>query len=183
MTTLTSAILNKYKTNVFFETGTYKGEGIQLALNCEINNIISIEICKEYYEANAKAYDKLIKQNKVTLHFGDTLDVMPKILPNIHDKITFWLDAHTMIYECNITGKTMSPIIEELDIINNTSRRKDNVIMIDDMRIFKSKDGWASKNNYGIKDIEAKIKQINPNYKITYEGNREAPDDILVAYL
>ena len=44
-------IFSKYKKNhtVFFETGTHKGESIDVALELNFSKIISVEIDQDYY--------------------------------------------------------------------------------------------------------------------------------------
>lgn len=70
-----------------------------------------------------------------------------------------------------------------IQLIKELSTIKTHTIMIDDMRVFRTKEGWGQYNPVGQAEIEAAILAINPNYKICYEANTVQADDILVAYI
>jgi hypothetical protein len=182
-TTLFESVYKKYKSDLFLETGSWMGDGIQMALDCKTKKVISIEIMQPYYTNCSERFEAEIKNGNVELHLGHSADVLQKILPSITDKITFWLDAHLDLSHIHPDINTHSPLMHELDIIQNFSTRNDNTIMIDDIRIFKARTDWAIRNFYDVKGIENKLMEINPNYKIVYEEGFSGKTDVLVAFV
>ena len=81
----------------------------------------------------------------------------------------FWLDGH---YSGKGTGKDEMncPTANELIIIKNSGRKND-VILIDDAREFKGKDGYPAL--YKVLEL---LYEINPNYKI------EIKEDCIMAF-
>jgi len=183
MSTLLPEVIAKYKKNdIFLETGSYKGGGIQVALDADFDLVLSIEINKPYHEICNERFKQEIDEGRVQLYHGDCLSTLHEILPEIEEPITFWLDAH-IDWECGVSGKTPSPLIYELQMIKELSPNKNHTILIDDMRVFRTKIGWGQYNPVGQSEIEAAILAINPNYKICYEPNAVQADDVLVAYI
>ena len=183
MSTLLPNVLSKYKRNsVFVETGSYKGSGIQVALDAGFEKVISIEIHAGYHEICKTRFANEIASGKVELHLGDCLDTLKQIIPNLNHPATFWLDAH-IDWECGVSGKTPSPLIFELALLQNIAPVKNHTILIDDMRVFRTKIGWGVYNPVGQDEIEEAIRKINPSYVIGYEPNTVQADDVLVAYI
>lgn len=119
----------KYKTDLFIETGSYLGDGIQQALEAGYEKIISIELSDRYFKEST---ERFISEPKVTVVQGDSYKVLPVILNEINTKATFWLDGH---HSCGDTalGDYWAPLMKELNAIKN-HKIKDHTIMIDDMR-------------------------------------------------
>lgn len=119
----------KYKTDLFIETGSYLGDGIQQALEADYEKIISIELSDRYFKEST---ERFISEPKVTVVQGDSYKVLPVILNEINTKATFWLDGH---HSCGDTalGDYWAPLMKELNAIKN-HKIKDHTIMIDDMR-------------------------------------------------
>lgn len=175
-------IFQKYITKYFIETGTFKCEGVALALQAGFENVDSIEIFEEFY---TKAI-KTISNPNVKFHLGSSESTLWDVIKDKNDKITFWLDAHysgptpDSFQETKIeTGTPMSnvktPLIKELEIIGKHPI-KNHIIMIDDIRCC----GTDYFDYLTKEDLEKAILNINPNYKIIYEDSWE-PKDILVA--
>jgi hypothetical protein len=164
----------RHKNDVFIETGSYVGDGIQQALEAGFSEIISIELSDKYYQHSKKRFES---NPNVKVILGDSFKVLPELIFKINKKITFWLDGH---YSCDDTalGEHWSPLIQELDVIKSHNI-KEHTIMIDDMRC------WEIPNQvHGFfkDDIYKKLLEINPDYKFELlHGHSE--DDILVAYL
>jgi hypothetical protein len=71
----------------------------------------------------------------VSLLQGNSLDVLPRVLADIQEPVTFWLDAH---YSGNWGGGADNPILHELHyIFYHWARLSGTVILIDDWRLFK----------------------------------------------
>lgn len=176
--TLTKNIFYKYKNlhNIFIETGTYKGGSVELALECEFQKIYTIDISTQYKSECEIKFENQIKNKRVELLFGDTVEILPNIIKQINESSLFWLDAHFDAHG-NIRGKYDCPIIHELDIIK-TSNINTHTIMIDDLRIFKNQTDWGV--GIYIESIIEKLKEINSSYQFYYEDGWEK-NDILIA--
>jgi hypothetical protein len=102
---------------------------------------------------------------------------------NFKNKTMFFLDAH--VDNSNIHNyKKKCPLFEELEAIKSIER-KDNIILIDDLRIIKENFPWGEQS-YGNIDFLQQIKNIilsiNENYKFdTLDGHIQ--DDVLLAYI
>jgi hypothetical protein len=98
--------------------------------------------------------------------------MIQKILDEIDEPVTFWLDAH---YQGGQQpGDTRAPIKDELKIIKN-HHIKTHMIMIDDVRLFQS---------YGtsVNEVTKLMLDINPDYTIERKlGIKEG--DVIVAYI
>lgn len=178
-TTLSKEVLLKYKKNeIFVETGTLWGDGVEIALQCEFKKIYSIEIDPERVKFNRERFAKEIENGKVELVEGDTFDVFYDIVNSLDEPATFWLDAHWDNDGAPI-GEYKCPLPYELDVISD-SVIKTHTLFIDDRRLFGNLDStWGS--SIAESDIEEKISTINPSYFITYEDGH-VEEDIIVAY-
>jgi hypothetical protein len=174
-------ILKKYYNNVFIETGTWMGDGVIRAINTGFKTIHSIEILLSTHQRCVKRFKE---NSNVYLHHGDSLDVLPKILENINEPVTFWLDGHFSGEEWETgKGKLPNPLLKELDIIN-LHPIKTHTILIDDMRCW-TKDNevfFSDETPFDVLDIKTKLLKINPNYCFYYEDGY-IKNDILVAYI
>jgi hypothetical protein len=162
------------QTSVFFETGTWMGDGIFLALRAGYSEIHSLEINAAYVN---RARNRFKNRNNIFIHLGDSGKDLWDCIEHIDKQITFWLDGHRGVVDP--AGGKNTPLLDELDQIKHHSI-KNNLIIIDDMHCC---DGplfdYMSRE-----DIIAKIKEINPHYFIYYvDGGAEGeyPDNIMVA--
>lgn len=176
--TLTEDILSSYRNNVFIETGTYLGGAIDLAIKLNFREIHSVDISRKYEISNK---EKFKNYPFVNLHYGESFIILDKILENINDKVTFWLDAHYDIFS-DVCGLYKCPLLQELNVIKNYTNNY-HTILIDDIRMFKSTNEW----NISLEDIIKNIKLINKNYKILFVDGKDddkfRKDDILIATL
>lgn len=168
----TSADVFKRHVNpVFFETGSFYGDGIDSALKAGFKEIYSVELSPALFDVCQARF----KKNKnVHLYQGDSTEVLRDILPQISQRTTFWLDGH---YSEGVTvkGYTNTPILAELTLIGKHPI-KTHTILIDDVRQFGTKDF----DYISIDKIVQMIKSINPDYQISYEDGFVA-NDVLVA--
>lgn len=158
------------KTKNFVETGSYLGDGIQLAITSGFKTIYSIEISEKYHKICANRFRN---NRNVNLIKGDSLFELKKLIDSINEPFTYWLDGH---YSKGDTGcgKLEFPIMIELETI--LKRKIDGeIIYIDDMRILE---------NYS-EDIN-KSKMINmlskykTNFNITFEQSNYYQNDIMI---
>lgn len=162
--TLSLEVLKKYSNNVFLETGSNMGEGIQIAIDAGFKRIISFDIEEKYVNI---CKNRFISNNSVQVFLGDSGTDIYKFISDINESITFWLDGH---------GYYSVPLLNELEQINK-HHLKNHTILIDDVRMF-SNDLW---NNLSQESVLNKIKQINDKYIFSYEDSFNAKNDILVA--
>lgn len=179
-------VLNKYNNDVFFETGTYTGGGVLIALQCGFKDIYSIEIEEELQNGNRVAFKDYPNVHLVT---GDSEVVMEDMLKSIDSRITFFLDGHIVPLPSTMhtIGKHEIPLLQELDIIGRHTRN-DHTIMIDDRRMMGYKE---QPGDYGFKEwgnileslVKNKLLEINPNYSFAFEDTVNAKQDLIVAYV
>lgn len=169
----TKDVFAKYPNKYFIESGSYRGDGIKMALEGSFEEIYSIELSPHLYEI---CYTMFAETPKVHVLFGDTAQVMPELLKQIDAPATFWLDGHYS-WSQTARGDTNTPILQELESIRNHPI-KTHTILIDDVRQF----GTVEFDFVELDDIIQKILEINPNYKIHYEDGY-VPNDILVAVI
>ncbi len=164
-------MLRKYLNKVFVETGTYKGDGIQLALDVGFEKVHSMEIFEPLYmqssERFANNYNVKIWKGDTSIHFGT-------MIKSITEPITFWLDSHVSGWDSGYNPKCPTPLMKELTEIANHPI-KTHTILIDDVRLF---DEWGMS----VDNIKNLILAINPKYVFKFEDGYVS-DDILVAYI
>jgi hypothetical protein len=146
-------LFKKYKGNhnLFFETGTHKGDGVQNALDMGFKEVVSIEILPEFYKECQSRFDKEIKENKVHLFLGDSNERMEEMLELIKEPSLIFLDGHF---------NNGDPLWKELETLKNHPI-KNHTIIVDDM-----------PNYFGNGEkVKEKLLEINPNYNFTYEDS------------
>lgn len=174
-------VLKKYPNRYFIETGTARGEAIQLALECGFPEIISIEANVDTF---TKACQRFAVCDNVMLVMGDSGAVLPGVLKGVQEPATFWLDAHVSSGEPDLDkGINPCPVLFDLLAIAQHPV-KGHVILIDDIRYFR-RGGIVEWNSINLGDIMGAIMDISPEYRITFEdgGDHEKRlvDNILVA--
>ena len=165
-------------TDCFVETGTYHGDGIQIALSSGFKKVISIEINEKLYEESVRRFSGL---DSINLYKGDSAKILYDCIKNEDCHMTFFLDGHYMDHnpagECGIAF----PIVEELEQIRKHHINK-HTILIDDLRIINNQtwfeqNGWSFFGEGRLLEI---LREINPDYDI-YRMDGVAPNDILIA--
>jgi hypothetical protein len=172
---LKKEVLQKYISHTFFETGTYLGDSVKLALEVGFKRIISIEIDPELQYKNLMNISTEGYDCHMTLATGDTLELMLYHTKDLTEQTTFWLDAHT---DLGMQGKKKCPLYEEIEAIAQ-SQTKTHTIMIDDLRCFGI-GLWGE--GITIEGVKERILNINDQYKFCIEDGYEK-QDILVAYI
>jgi hypothetical protein len=165
--------LFKNKNKNFIETGSYLGDGIELALKSGFDIVHSIEIYDKNYN---HCTQRFINDKKVNLIKGDSYIELNNLInskENIKKSFTYWLDGHYSGGETGI-GILEFPIMIELEAI--LKRNVDNeIIYIDDMRILR--DYSDSINESSILDL---IKKYKKEFEISYEESDYDTNDIMV---
>lgn len=151
-------VLDFYDIENFVETGTGAAEVVRSV--CEINknlNVHTIEIIEEIYNKNKISYSYL---SNVNWHLGQSSEVLPNIISELSGNTLFWLDAHFPGADFGIASYGDEPDIDkrlplksELELIVKNKDVKNDVFVIDDLRIYEDgpfEDGsWADRKKYG----------------------------------
>jgi hypothetical protein len=121
----------EHRLRVLIETGTFMGDTV-MTLSRHFDRLVTVELSPELY---AKAVRYTSNRRNIELLMGDSAELLPRILTDLHAPALFWLDAH---YSEGVTalGDTVSPIAAELDLILGHDV-KGHVILIDDAREFR----------------------------------------------
>ena len=171
----------------YFETGLWNPQDevtSKQALSCGFNKVYCIEIREDWVNLGYDVFKEDIASGKYNLYLDDSTN-MKKYLTddNFKNKTMFFLDAH--VDNENIHNyKNKCPLFDELEAIKSIER-KDNIILVDDLRIIRQSFPWGEKAFGDINFLE-KIKEIiltiNKDYKFdTLDGH--TTDDVLIAYV
>jgi len=170
----TKNYFKEFPNPVFIETGSYRGDGIQLALDAGFKEILSIDNNRDNYDFVVSRFDLENTQSNIIPYVGDSPLVLQRLLKNINTPCTFWLDAHSMLQE---DTEDDYPLMDELKVIRS-HHIKTHTILIDDFLYLSHPDitGWTKEA------IENSIRAINPKYLIEYRSN-PIKNNILIAHL
>ena len=168
-------------TNIFIETGTGQGLGIEKALKYDFKEIYSIELDRRLYDKNFRRFRAL---ENVKIYHGDSAELFPEIMNTFKEPVTIWLDAHIDHFIGRDDYREyLCPLYYELEYLKSHPI-KDHLIMIDDRRLFREhekREGNTWGKTISEKKIRAYIKDINPDYIIkTVDGI--VKNDIIIAY-
>lgn len=163
-----------FKIDTFVETGTYLANTTIKAAKV-FDQIHSIELSSELYE---KALHRLNYWEHVTVHLGDSKDVLHQLFPYLCDKrVLFYLDGH---YSGHVTakGSLPTPLIEELKAIAQM-KTTHAILLINDVRFFqdtcfpeKVESLHLGLETYPyLEEIVKAILEIHPSYKICFMGD------------
>lgn len=118
----------RFSPKVFVETGTFRGDGIQKALDDGFEFVYSIELDPLLFR---QAQERFKGNHKVCVIRGDSAKVLPQIIAE--EPAVFYLDAHWS----GFGTETPLPLLEELKAISK--RPYKDVVVIDDMRLMGKK--------------------------------------------
>ena len=118
----------------FIETGTYKGAGLQWAIDNGFKNMFSTEIHEGLY---TESKIRFVDFDNVHVFNSDTIEFLKNILPSINSKTLFFLDAHISGDDSSHNPNYPVPLIEESrEIINLFYDINDCIIVVDDERLW-----------------------------------------------
>jgi hypothetical protein len=120
------------------ESGTYRGDTARhLAMSTRLSakRVVTMEPSEKYFEA---ASLELSAFQRIETIYGESTEILPKILPDMSGPICFWLDGHFSSGDTHM-GASDTPIIEELAIIEQfIGEGRDMSVFVDDVRLFAS---------------------------------------------
>lgn len=163
---------------VFIETGTFMGDTVEYVKD-NFSIIFSIELSNELA---LKAQQRFKNEQKVSIIQGDSAQQLSKILQSINEPCSFWLDGHYSsefwtgdTYIVTAKGEKETPILEELKQIA-THSHKNNVILIDDARLFIGKGDYPD-----ISVIRDFSKKYFPKHSLSVKTDiiRILPDTVI----
>lgn len=130
-----------YGLTTLFETGTFRGGGVQSALDAGFERIFSVEIIPELHRDNV---ERFAANSNVAILKGESATVLDATLPGIDSNILFWLDAHCpgadhglADYNAEPDETVRCPLEAELEIIRKHREGRPDVFIIDDLRMYE----------------------------------------------
>ena len=136
------ATVNKFNLNYLVETGTGGGETLSHVKNLDFKLIQSCEIEPTQYEKLKQTFN----QHNIKLWNGDSTSTLKSMLDVLDGPALIYLDAHfpgagyvrTEFKSDLYTIDETLPLEKELKVISKWEHGKDSVIVVDDLRIYKS---------------------------------------------
>lgn len=171
----------------YFETGLWdprEDVSSKKALESNFKKVYCMEIHKKWVDLGKDIFKKDIELNRYVLILDDSTNMKQYLNNNdFEERTLFFLDAHVDNQDIQ-NYKKKCPLVEELDAINNL-QRKDNIILIDDLRMLSHPFPWG-EDSYGntnfTRMIMDKIISINPNYNFRLLDGY-VKNDVLMAYI
>ena len=193
-------VLDFYDIKNFVETGTGQAEVVRSVYEAdETLNIHTIEVVEEIFDQNKIKFSYL---KDVSWHLGTSFKILPAILPTFDGNTLFWMDAHFPGADFGLSSygeeKDMDkrlPLKRELESIVQSRDVKNDVFVIDDLRIYE--DGpfetgnWDERTKYGgdgigfIEEMFEDTHYIGRSYNaqgsvILFPVTKEMSDNLLV---
>lgn len=118
-------------TEIFFETGTFKGQSLQAARRL-IPRCISVEMADSLFQ---QAKQMFADDDSISLFQGDSPDIIAQHCDELQaHRVVFWLDAHWCTNDQSAGSESQSPLLGELRAIKQL--HPSSVVMIDDARLY-----------------------------------------------
>ncbi len=158
--------------DIFVETGTNFGNTAARAAEI-FETVHTVELFPEYYHL---ALEKFKNKKNVHVHFGNSGDVFPSMLPLCKQRTLFYLDGHWDGGDRSGKGDKNTPILEELSAIQAWGR-PDAVILIDDICDFQKSlyedriQNSCFESYPDLKELIDAILTISPQYQICFLAN------------
>lgn len=170
----------EYPNRIMVETGSYRGDAIQAALEAGFSEVRSIDIDPENTKFCKYRFDLIPRPDQkpapLKLWTGDSSDKLSEMIADINEPVTFWIDAHFQMIEGEDPGQNPFPLLLELEQIGRHPIRT-HTIIVDDWHIF-----YQDRVGYSKQDVKDAILKINPAYRFTMAAN-PVIDGILIAHL
>ena len=126
---LVKLIKDHYAIKLFIETGTFKGQTSSWASGI-FHDVITVENSKVLFD---RAIRNLAVHKNLLCLYGNSAQVLQKVLAEIDQPALFWLDAHWCGGPTHDHADSF-PLLDEIRIIKQSNF--DHIIMIDDARYF-----------------------------------------------
>lgn len=156
-------IIDNYGITTFFETGTWRGDGLAYACRHPFKKLLSSEIVPEFAR---KAEERFAADARVKIIEADSLTALERSLTDLNGHCIFWLDAHFPAADEGLQGFNVVedesirlPLEKEMEIIARRKGQYKDVILIDDLRIYE--DGDYDQGNLPDNILPPKIRNID----------------------
>lgn len=169
-------LLADYPNTLFIESGSYRGDAIQLAIEAGCFQLLrsmdlyqdNVNFCHSRFNLRGGFY-----QNMKVIQGDSATDFWKFFQHNF--QCTIWLDAHCQLFEDEPESTNPFPLLKELEQIA-MHEVKTHTILIDDILVLTHPDvtGWSRRT------IEDAILAINPAYKFQYVAN-PVKNNLLIA--
>lgn len=150
----------RHRLTDFVETGTWLGDAVNAMIPVCEGKLYSIEVQPELCK---RAQERFAHCSRVDIRQGNSAEVLPAILTEIHAPALFWLDGH---FPPGI-AENCCPTFDEVKLIVAHPVRG-HVILIDDAREFKGHHGYPT-----IAEVRDYIHNLRP------EAHFEVENDIM----
>jgi hypothetical protein len=128
---LVDALKKALPLSVFFETGTFKGDTVNIMLPY-FDRLITAELSKPLW---TEATNRFAGDKKVELFLGDSPDIIAQFQPELKDTpVLYWLDAHWCVADETSGEKSQCPLLKEILAISQLNEQ--SALLIDDARLF-----------------------------------------------
>jgi hypothetical protein len=135
------SLMQQSKAEFFFETGTWKGDGLAYAAKFPFKQLYSSEIIES---VAAKARERFKNDTRIHIINDSSINALHNNLMHINGPCIFWLDAHFPGAEEGLNDynafeeeSIKLPLQKEIEIIASRKQRFKDVILIDDLRIYE----------------------------------------------
>lgn len=161
-------ILSDYRNVTYIETGTYRGDSLQLALDSgAFKRYIGLEIDQEMVTFCHNRFDLFRSPRKdFQVLQADSATALSGLIHTIDHPCTIFLDSHWQLIEGTDKGANPFPLMQELEHISR-HHIKTHTIIIDDLLYLTHPEvtGWTREH------IERALFRINSAYKIKCIAN------------
>ncbi len=160
-------LLKEFPNPVYLETGIWRGDSMQQAIDAGFETIIGLDNDKSCIDF---CFDRFTLAQHVKHHIqlekADSANDLWRIIKQINKPITFFLDAHWQLFEGTDKGANPFPLIQELEQIAK-HQIKNHTIIIDDLLYLTHPQitGWS------LDYLTAELRKINQAYKFNLIAN------------
>jgi Glycosyl transferase family 2 len=116
---------------VFFETGTFKGDTVNIMLPL-FDRLITAELSEPLW---SEVTNRFAGEKRVEPYLGNSPDIISQFQPELKDtSVLFWLDAHWCVADDTSGEQSQCPLLQEILAIGQLNDQ--SIILIDDARLF-----------------------------------------------
>ena len=134
-------LINVYGAEYFFETGTWRGDGLAYAARYPFKKLYSTEIIESVAD---RAKQRFANDSRVEIITDASTTALEKYSLKIPGACVFWLDAHFPGAEEGLKDyneyedETIKlPLRREMEIISARKNKHNDIILVDDLRIYE----------------------------------------------
>lgn len=146
-----------YDSSIFIETGCFRGNSLSFVIDMDFDYFFSCDIDQEMIDHCLKRFEG----KNLDIFNMTSVEFLRHILPELNEveSIMFYLDAHLPEHDKNsgsvlIDTDLNFPLEEELSIINEYRSSNNDVIIIDDLRIYEDGNfeggNWKERQRFNL---------------------------------